>query len=135
MAGLTKSCVSEAEFNSLLSSLADVLGQIIPPGKTKPPQRGALEAFRDQVCPLLEPGPSERVRNHVNLLIEIRHIRVTTQHANARSAAVKAFNKLGLRFPPINWEQAWVQVGVIEIDALVAIREEVLVGISDDSTD
>jgi hypothetical protein len=131
VARLTQPCTTEADFNSLLSALADVLGQVVTPGVVRPPQRGALEAFRDQVCPLLETGPTERVRTAIDVLIGIRHLRVSTQHADARHRAVKAFDAVGLSFPPLNWERAWIQVAVLARGSLDVLREEVHVGVPD----
>ena len=51
VARLTLACGSEEEFNSLMSALADVLGQVTVPGTVVPPQRGALEAVREYLAP------------------------------------------------------------------------------------
>jgi hypothetical protein len=131
VARLTQSCTTEADFNSLLSALADVLGQVVTPGRTSPPQRGALEAFRDQVSHLLETDAAERVRAAIDVLIGIRHLRVSTQHGDARHRAVKAFGALGLSFPPLSWEHAWVQVALLARGSLDVLREEVNVSVSD----
>ncbi len=62
-ARITQQCTDDGDFNSLMSALADVLGQVVQPGKTKPPQRGALEAVRDFIVPALESDPAERVKD------------------------------------------------------------------------
>jgi hypothetical protein len=130
VARLTQPCTTEADFNSLLSALADVLGQVVTPGLASPPQRGALERFRDELCPMLEIGAAERVRTAIELLIGIRHLRVSTQHADARHRAVKAFDAIGLSFPPLSWERAWIQLALLARGSLDALREEVHVGVS-----
>jgi hypothetical protein len=118
----------DAELRSDLSD--DVLGQVVTPGLASPPQRGALERFRDELCPMLEIGAAERVRTAIELLIGIRHLRVSTQHADARHRAVKAFDAIGLSFPPLSWERAWIQLALLARGSLDALREEVHVGVS-----
>jgi len=88
--GLTSSSASEADFNSLLSALADVLGQVVAPGVTAAPQRGALEVFSDAVGPMFEVDAGERVRAAINQLIVIRRLRVSTQHAAGHLSPVAA---------------------------------------------
>jgi hypothetical protein len=57
VARLTLACDTEEEFNSLMSALADVLGQVVVPGTAVPPQRGALEAVRDYLAQRSPPRP------------------------------------------------------------------------------
>jgi hypothetical protein len=47
VARLTLPCGSEEEFNSFMSALADVLGQVTKPDAVGPPQGCALEQVRD----------------------------------------------------------------------------------------
>jgi hypothetical protein len=129
VARLTQSCTTEAEFNSLLSALADVLGQLVTPGRASPPQRQALEAFRDHVSPKLDTAAAERVRAAIDVLIRIRRLRVGAQHSDARPRAVKAFDALGLSFPPASWESTWTQVASLARGSLDVLREEVHAGI------
>lgn len=127
---LTYMSRSEADFNSLLSALADVLGQVVPPGVTTAPQRGALEAFRDAVGPMFEVDAGQRVGAAISQLIVIRRLRVSTQHADARHRAVDAFRELGLPFPPPSWDMAWAQVASLAESCLTTIREEALTNLS-----
>ena len=83
---LTQACGSEEEFNSLMSALADVLGQVVTPGQSSPPQRGALEAVRDYLAAGLDADVADRVGAAIGTLIRLRHLRVSAQHADARIA-------------------------------------------------
>ena len=80
---------------------------------------------------MLETDAAQRVRAAITDLIGIRHLRVSTQHSDARHRAVAAFDELGMPFPPVSWEQAWVHVAVLAIRSLDVLREEVHAGISD----
>lgn len=129
VARLTQPCANEAEFNSLMSALADILGHVVPPGNTTPPQRGALEALREHLDQSLDPESANRTAAAVDTLISVRHIRVGTQHGDARHRAVAAFRQIGLSFPPLNWPQAWTQVAVLARGALDVLREEIHAGL------
>jgi hypothetical protein len=126
---LTQPCGNEEDFNSLMSALADVLGQVVTPGRAAPHQRGALEGVRDYLVPLLEDEAAERVTDAFATLIRLRHIRVAAQHSDARHKAVAAFRDLGLPFPPVSWNWAWAHVASMTTGALDALREEVHVGL------
>lgn len=129
---LTLMCQSEEEFNSLMSALADVLGQAVRPGAGAPPKRGAaLENVRDWLVAELEAEPAGRVAAAFATLIRLRHIRVSTQHADARDKAVQAFRDIGLTFPPASWDSAWTHIAAIARSALDVIREEVHAGLGE----
>jgi len=129
VARLTQACSSEEEFHSLMSALADVLGQVITPGKTTPPKGGALEAVQSYLVSSLDAEPANRVSTAIAALIHLRHIRVAAQHSDARHRAVTAFQEIGLPFPPVSWEQAWAHVARLAKGALDALREEIQAGI------
>lgn len=124
IARLTQSCGSEEEFNSLMSALADVLGQAVAPGTAVPPQRGALEAVRDYLLPMLDADAADRINGAFQTLIHLRHIRVSTQHADARHRGVTSFLEMGLPFPPASWSQAWAHIATLAMGALDVLREE-----------
>ncbi len=84
-----------------------MLGQVITPGQSSPPQRGALEAVRDYLATVLDVGAADRVSAAITTLIRLRHLRVSTQHRDAWHRAVMAFQEIGLGFPPVNREEAW----------------------------
>jgi hypothetical protein len=127
---LTHTCSDEEGFNSLMSALADVLAQVVQPGKAKPPERAALEDLRSYLRDKLDDDPAERVEEAINTLIRLRKIRVGGQHSDARPKAVKAFAEIGLPFPPVRWEQAWIHVAWLAKNALDAIREETIAGLT-----
>jgi hypothetical protein len=129
VARLTLSCGSEEEFNSLMSALTDVLGQVVVPGTAAPRQRGALEAVRDYLTSALGPDAASRVSGAFETLIRLRRIRVSTQHADARHRAVASFAEIGLAFPPPRWDQAWAHIAALAIGALDAVREEAHAGL------
>lgn len=124
-ARLTQACDSEEEFNSLMSALADVLGQVTTPGRAVPPQRRALEAVRDYLLPRLDADVAERVSTAIGTLIRLRQVRVSTQHSDARHRAVVAFQEIGLTFPPASWTGAWAHIATVAKGALDVLREEV----------
>ncbi len=129
VARLTLACSSEEEFNSLMSALADVLGQVVVPGTAVPPQGRALEAVRDYLASALSPDAADRVSVSFETLIRLRRIRVSTQHADARHRAVTSFGEIGLAFPPPSWDRAWAHIAALAADALDAIREEAHAGL------
>ena len=129
VARLAQDCGSEEEFNSLMSALADVLGQVVVPGTPAPSQRGALEAVGRYLASTLDPDVADRVNAAMETLIRLRRIRVSTQHSDARHRAVTAFQEIGLPFPPPSWPQAWAHIAVQARGALDAIREEINAGL------
>jgi hypothetical protein len=124
-ARLTQPCADEADFNSLMAALADVLGQVTPPGTATPRQRGALEAVGRYIATILEGEAAERAAGAIGMLIHLRHIRVSTQHADARHRAVTAFREIGMTFPPPTWEGAWAGIAAQAKGALDVLREEI----------
>jgi hypothetical protein len=99
VAQVTQPCGSEDEFNSLMSALADVLGQVVQLGTAAPPQRWALEASRDYLAQSLDTDAADRTAAADETLIRLRHIRVSTPHSDARHKAVAAFGEIGSPFP------------------------------------
>ena len=57
--------------------------------------------------------------------MEIRHLRVSTQHNDAGHTTIEAFSHLVVTFPVASWEYALAQVTGQAIDALEQIRQEV----------
>lgn len=100
VARLTLECADQEDFNSWMSALADVLGRVVAPGNSAPPQRAALEAVRKFLASELEAEAAARISPAIETLIQLRHVRVGAQHSDARHKAVAAFNAVGLPFPP-----------------------------------
>ena len=130
-ARLALACDDDGDFNSLMSALADVLGQVVKPGESKPPQREALERVRDWLVHQLGADAALRVTEAFGTLIGLRHLRVSQQHADARHKAVEAFRAVGLAFPPPGWAYAWTHIAATARGALDVIREEVHAGLPD----
>lgn len=128
IARLTLACDSQEDFNSFMAALADVLSRAVKPGTAVPPQRGALEQVRYWLIPRLDQDAGDRVTTAIGTLIQLRHIRVGTQHADARHKAVDAFREIGLAFPPSSWAYAWTHIAVMARGALDTVREEVNAG-------
>lgn len=91
---------------------------------------GIAEAFRflgieGNVEALLQAIADLAVQNSRQL----RHIRVSAQHADARHKAVTAFREIGLPFPPPTWGYAWGHIVALAVGALNVLREEVHAGL------
>lgn len=69
VARLTVACGDEEDLNSLMSALADILGQVVRPGTSAPPRGSALEAVRDHLIPQLRADAAERVADAFGTLI------------------------------------------------------------------
>jgi hypothetical protein len=68
VARLTLECVDEGDFNSLMSAMADVLGQVVTPGRVTPSQREALEVvcgYRNQAA-VLARGALDVIREEIH---------------------------------------------------------------------
>jgi hypothetical protein len=90
IARLTQPCDDEGAFNSKMSALADVLGQVANPGTAKAPQRRALEEIRTHLNHRLDPAAAGRCSAAIETLIKLRTIRHSIEHGDARAKAIKA---------------------------------------------
>ncbi len=126
-ARLTQPCENVEEFNSFMSALADILGQVLTPDKEEPEQKGALESLQNY----LEDNFKEnreiltRLIDQLTILIDLRHLRVSLQHSDARHKAPESSRRLGIDYPPSNWNELWKQVVTLAQGAFDAIREEI----------
>lgn len=84
----------------------------------------------DYLARSLEADAAERAGQALEMLLRLRHIRVSAQHADARHKAVRAFAEIRLAFPPPSWAHAWTHVSWLAKDALDSIREEVHAGLA-----
>jgi hypothetical protein len=135
IARLTQPCSSEEDFNSMMSALSDVLAQVVVPGKTSPPKRGAaLEPVRDYLAASLDGDAADRVGAAMQTLIQLRRIRVAKEHSDARHKAIPAFQQVGLPFPPPSWDYAWTHIAVLAKGALDNIREEIHAGLPENGS-
>ncbi len=129
VARLTYPCAGEDDFASLMSALADILGQIVAPGSSKPSKRGALQSLRAYLQAHLEGDSVIRACDAVDSLLHLAWIRNGAQHGDARHKAVTAFSRIGLAFPPPSWPAAWSHVSWAAKNALDALREEAHAGL------
>ncbi|MEU4827100.1 hypothetical protein AB0H37_34960 [Actinomadura sp. NPDC023710] len=74
-ARLAQPCASQAEFNSAMSALADVLACVVPPGAQAAPKFGALAALNNDLPPGLPTEAKERITGTIELLLTVNHIR------------------------------------------------------------
>lgn len=112
VARLTLTCDSKEEFNSFMSALADVLGQVAKPSACGAPQARSSRSVTGS-SPQLDADAGDRVATAFGTLIRLRHIRVGTKHADARHKAVGAFREIGLGVPFPSWEHAWTHIAVV----------------------
>jgi hypothetical protein len=119
-AALSFGCSTLEEFNSRLSSLGDLLGQIEIPNQ--PGER--LDRLEKRLHELLRPSSHARVDWAVGTLRAARRLRAGAQHDDAVASAIDAFAVFGLRYPPSDWQAVWDQVRGQLIEAFDGIREE-----------
>jgi hypothetical protein len=130
IARLTQPCSSEGAFNSLMSALADVLGQVAKPGSDRAPRQGALEELRKYLDGELDPAAATRCSTAIGTLIQLRTVRHSIEHGDARAKAVSAYGSLGIAFPVASWSDAWARVAAITCGALDVLREEAHAGLT-----
>lgn len=119
-AALSFGCSTMDEFNSRLSSLGDLLGQIEIPNL--PGDR--LERLEKRLHELVPSSSHERIDQAVATLRAARRLRAGAQHDDAAARAIDAFALLGVDYPPSDWQPAWDQIRDRIIEAFDAIREE-----------
>jgi hypothetical protein len=129
IARLTQPCDSEGAFNSLMSALADVLGQVAKPGTGKAPRNGALEEVRRYLDSELDPAAADRCSAAIGTLIELRTVRHSIEHGDARAKAVAAYANVGISVPVMSWPDAWGRVAALACGALDVLREEAHAGL------
>ena len=130
IARLTQPCDSEGAFNSLMSALADVLSQVAKPGTGRAPRSGALEEVRRYLEGELDPAAATRCSDAIDTLIQLRTVRHSIEHGDARAKAVAAYAGLGIPFPVGSWPDAWARVVALACGSLDVLREEVNAGIT-----
>lgn len=130
IARLTQPCDSEGAFNSLMSALADVLSQVAKPGTGGAPRAGALEEVRKYLNEELDAAAAARCSTAIDTLIQLRTVRHSIEHGDARAKAVAAYAKLAIPFPVTSWPDAWARVTALACGALDTLREEAHAGLS-----
>jgi hypothetical protein len=118
------------EYLERISALGDVLKSLnVPAGGA---QKGghALERLRAYLTAKLSPESHGRVADALDRLGQVREIRNGGGHAEAEPAALRAYRSLGVPVPITDWGRAWSTVRDVTIEALDAIRDELL-GLAD----
>jgi len=122
-ARLTQACDSEERFNSLTSALAEVLGSVVPPGRTSPGEK-PLHTLWERLPDVLPAENVDRGQDAVGVLLKLTLIRNAQQHSSARDRALRAAGELGVTLPARDWGVTWGQVAALAQEALDALREE-----------
>jgi hypothetical protein len=114
---------SSNEFESRLSALAEILrtvGQAVPPPKGRD---SPLEGLRSSLIEKL-PDSAARISAAVATLHAVIDVRDGTQHTRAATKGARALIALGIGYPPLRWDVAWLSVQARTIEALEVLREE-----------
>jgi hypothetical protein len=119
-AALSFGCSTMEEFNSRLSALGDLLGQIEVPNQSGE----RLQRLEHRLHELVPAASHARIDRAVATLRAARRLRAGAQHDDAAAGAIDAFAVLGLRYPPADWQGAWDQIRSRITEAFDAIREE-----------
>lgn len=122
---------SAAELDSWTSALSDVLSHIRVPPDDSIQRKGRRQStvLGDWLARQVPDAEAERVNYEIDVLIQTGNIRVGAQHSASSHKAVKAFEALGLPFPPTDWHGTWSVLHQRVVGALDAIREEVQAGL------
>jgi len=109
------------ELDSRLSALGEMFKGLNPRG-TKEGSFDRLAAF---LATHLPEAAMDRVRQAIETLRLVTHVRNAGQHVGASPQAARALPKLGLSYPITDHQAAWRVVQARVIGALDTIREEV----------
>jgi hypothetical protein len=133
-ARLAQPCASQEEFNSAMSALSDVLACVVPLSAQTPPKFGALASLKKDLPPGLPAEAEQRIKDAVELLLTVNHIRHGQQHGDAKQKAVAAHQTLGLPYPSYDWAETWGRLVAVTRGALDSIREEMQAALPDHAT-
>jgi hypothetical protein len=122
---LVQPCRTTADFDSCVSALAEVVShlQIPSPAKDQDDKRGPLQRFADWSVDNMPAESASAIGEATDALRKIVRIRAGAQHS--RAVAARAFEELGISYPPPDWSDAWKVLGTIATNALGAIRDEI----------
>jgi hypothetical protein len=125
-ASLAFNATSREEYLERISAIGDVLKSLnVPKGGA---QRGghALERLRAYLFAVLALESRPRVTEALDRLDLVRRIRNGGGHAEAEPDALLAYRSLGIVLPIRDWDAAWETVRSRTIEALDALRDEIL---------
>jgi hypothetical protein len=128
---LSLAVTSPAELDSWTSALADVLSHILvpPDDSIQRKSRRPVTVLGEWLAQRLPDPEAERANYGIDVLTQTGNVRVGAQHSASSPKAVKAFETLGLPFPPTDWHGTWTVLHQRVVGALDAIREEVQAGL------
>ena len=122
-AKLSLPCSTSDEFESRLSALCGILGQLKLPGRESP---AALGDLRDYLRPLMGAEESYgRADAAISELQAMFGLRAWRQHPGAEARGPRAMKTLGIQLPADDWGDAWEHLRTRAIAALNTLREEV----------
>jgi hypothetical protein len=113
---------NSTEFADRLSALGEMFKALRVPGQ---PDAGPFDRLRSFLPTHLSTEAMGRVKDNLELLQKVVHLRNAGQHVGAAGRAARSLPAFGLRYPIINYQEAWWAVQAHVIAALDAIREEV----------
>jgi hypothetical protein len=129
-AKLALPCSDADEFDARLSGLSDVLGQFtvsLPPDAdqlAREAKEKSLGRLFRKLESALTPEALARAQDASEILRVAVRIRVGGQHSGLGGETARAFGRLGLTYPPLDWGTAWEDIQSRCATALDAIREE-----------
>jgi hypothetical protein len=130
-ARLSLPCSGGDEFDSRLSALADVLGQLtveLPAAEAeaKKHKEKSLARMKRRIGldPELTGEARTRIDEAIDTLRRAVRIRVSGQHSGVGGEVAESFASLGVRYPPGDLGDAWEEIRSRCATAVDAIRQE-----------
>lgn len=110
------------EFSAQVSSLADILKNMQVGGHGKTP----LARLQASLKSALPEGSATRIDAAIETLRHVADVRnALFQHSGTEYRGVNALTQLGIEYPVLDWQSAWVAIQRRSIDAFSALREEI----------
>jgi hypothetical protein len=130
-AALSLGCSARPEFESRISSLADVLDKLridkslLPPDLPEDALSGSLDAIEQCLIHRLPIGQHAPVLAAIKTLRRVRQARNAIAHGITEGGGlVSRLRELGIYDAPPNWAEAWDNIRVQTADALTVLRNE-----------
>jgi hypothetical protein len=123
------------EFDARLSTIGDLLRGLRVLSGEKPQRRTRdtpLGAFQAHLIRVLPASSETRIERAIETLTKVLAVRDASQHGDAGRRGADAMVTFGAGYPPPTWAFGWSVVSARMIDALDAIREELLGSINGD---
>jgi len=123
---LALACASRQDFEGRVSALVDALAHIYVPDHD-PSRRNVgptLDALERYLVKKADPAVADVIENAVGDLRAVADVRHAKEHGDAAFRAPKAYVRLGVPWPVMDWPAAWDTVGGAVVAALRVLREE-----------